>query len=78
MNTYTLVKFLSMDKAVLKRNGNTYVASFSNVPYSGSEVLVFPATTDGSIISFLEEDGGRGYTSLQHFLSQVLNTNRSQ
>jgi len=67
-----------MDKAVLERNSNTYVASFANVPYSGPEVLVFPATPNGSITDWIEEDGGRGYTSLQHFLSQVLNTNRSQ
>jgi len=68
-----------MDKAVLERNGKTYVASFSNVPYSGPEVLVFPATPNGSITDWMEVDGGPGYTSLQDFLSQaILNTNRSQ
>jgi len=79
MNTYRLIKFLDMDRAVLKRNGKTYVASFADVHGSGPEVLVFPATTNGTITDWSEVDGGRGYTSLQDFLSQaLLNTNRVQ
>jgi inosine/xanthosine triphosphate pyrophosphatase family protein len=76
MKTYKLVKFLSTYKAILEQNGNTYVASFADVPYSGPEVLVFPATAEGSITDWSEVDGGRGYSSLQDFLSQELvNTN---
>jgi len=68
---YTLVKFLSMNQAVLQKNGKTYVASFSDV-YTEPEVLVFKSNPDGEILDWSEVDGGRGYTSLQQFLSTVL------
>ncbi|MEI6801226.1 MAG: hypothetical protein WCO04_18725 [Pseudomonadota bacterium] len=69
---YTLIKFLSVNQAVLEKNGKTYVASFADVQYSGPEVLVFKSNPDGEILDWSEVDGGRGYTSLQQFLSTVL------
>jgi hypothetical protein len=68
---YKLVKFLSMDKAVLKKNKNEYyVASFADVPYSGPEVLVFPADKNGAIMDYGEVDGGPGYKSLSDFITE--------
>lgn len=69
---YTLVKFLNVNKAILRYCGETYVASFADVGWSGPEVLVFKSDVDGNILDYIEVDGGRGYTSLQQFLSQVL------
>ena len=77
MNSYKMVKFLNMDKALLAKNGKTFLASFSNVPFTGPEVLVFPCDAEGNITDSLDVDGGRGYQNLQEFLTEVvLNTNR--
>lgn len=65
---YKLVKFLSMDKAVLENQNKYYVASFSDVPITGPEVLVFPADLFGYIMDYGEVDGGRGYKSLAEFI----------
>jgi hypothetical protein len=65
---YKLVKFLSMDKAVLENQNKYYVASFSDVPRTGPEVLVFPADLFGDIMDYGEVDGGPGYKSLAEFI----------
>lgn len=49
------------------KNKKHYVASFAE---SCSEVLVFPARADGTIVDFYEVDGGRGYSSLSQFLDE--------
>lgn len=67
---YKLVKFLSMDKAVLENENKYYVASFSDVPHTGPEVLVFPSDKNGAITDYGEVDGGRGYKSLAEFLTE--------
>lgn len=73
---YKIVKFVSMDKAVLDKNGSYFLASFADVPMSGPEVLVFPSDKNGSIEDWAEVDGGRGYKSLADFLSEkCLSTN---
>ncbi len=74
---YTLVKFLNINKAIISHSGETYLASFADVKSSGPEVLVFKSDVDGNVLDYIEVDGGRGYTSLQQFLSEVLhNSNR--
>lgn len=72
MKKYTLVKFLSLDKAVLKRSDGTYLASFADVPLSGPEVLVFPCDTEGYVDDYTVVDGRKGYRNLQEFLSEHL------
>lgn len=67
---YNFVKFVSMDKAVLHKNGNYFLASFSNVPYTGPEILVFPADKNGSVDDWGEVDGGRNYQNLAEFISE--------
>lgn len=67
---YKLVKFLSMDKAVLENQNEYYVASFADVPRSGPEVLVFPADKNGAIMDYGEVDGGPGYKSLSDFITE--------
>ena len=74
---YKLVKFLSMDKAVLENKNNYYLASFADVPprHLGqgvprpcTEVLVFSADKNGAVADWGEVDGGRGYKSLADFI----------
>lgn len=67
---YKLVKFLSMDKAVLESKNGYYVASFADVPRSGPEVLVFSSDKNGTVADWGEVDGGPGYKSLADFLSE--------
>lgn len=67
---YKLVKFISMDKAVLENKNEYYVASFADVPHSGPEVLVFPADKNGAIMDFGEVDGGPGYKNLCEFINE--------
>lgn len=67
---YNFSKFVGMDKAVLTKNGSYFLASFSDVSWSGPEVLVFPADKNGSVLDWGEVDGGRGYQSLADFLSE--------
>lgn len=74
---YNFLKFLNIDKAILHKEGDFFVASFANVPRSGPEVLVFPANRNGEISEMIEVDGGRGYESLSEFITEnctVLNT----
>lgn len=74
---YNFLKFLNTDKAVLHKEGKFYVASFADVPYTGTEVLVFPSNRDGDISEMIKVDGGRGYTNLSEFITEnctVLNT----
>lgn len=67
---YKFVKFLSMDKAVLSKNDEYFVVSFSSLSFAGPEVLVFPADKNGSIVDWGEIDGGRGYKSLAEFITE--------
>lgn len=74
---YNFLKFMNLDKAILHKEGNYYVASFADVPWSGPEVLVFPANRNGEISSMVEVDGARGYKNLSEFITEnctVLNT----
>ena len=64
---YNLISFLTQTKALLIKNQKYYVASFAE---SCSEVLVFPAREDGTIIDFHEVDGSRGYFNLFQFLDE--------
>jgi inosine/xanthosine triphosphate pyrophosphatase family protein len=67
---YQIVRALNDHEALLYKDQSYFVASFAVVPFSGSEVLVFPATINGKITDSLDVDGGRGYHSLQEFLDQ--------
>jgi hypothetical protein len=67
---YNFVKFVNMDKAVLEKNGNYFLASFANVPVSGPEILVFPADKNGCVTDWGEIDGGRSYENLAEFISK--------
>lgn len=65
---YKFVSFVGFDKAVLSKNEQYFVASFADVPGSGTEVLVFPADRNGAITDWGEVDGGRSYASLSEFV----------
>lgn len=52
----------------MKYRKDYFVASFSDVPHSGPEVLVFPSDSEGNITDWIEVGGGRGYTSLADFI----------
>lgn len=68
---YTFIRTVSPRKALLQNNKKEFfIASFSDVPRTGPEVLVFPANQSGEITDSLEVDGGSGYQSLEDFLSQ--------
>jgi hypothetical protein len=68
---YQFVRNLNDRQALIRKGfGSYFVASFSDVPFSGPEVLVFPASIDGEITDWGEVDGGRGYRSLQDFLTE--------
>jgi hypothetical protein len=71
---YEFVKRLNDRQVLVKKTskcfGDYFVVSFADVPFSGPEVLVFPATSDGKIINWIEIDGGRDYSSLEMFLAE--------
>lgn len=70
MATYKFIQHLNTRQALITKNREFFVASFSDVPFSGPEVLVFPANRDGKITDWGEVDGGRGYKSLSEFLHE--------
>jgi len=66
---YKLLRHLTSDKAILENSSELFLASFSDVLFSGGpEVLVFPCDAYGKVTDWSEVDGGRGYKSLQAFL----------
>lgn len=67
---YQFVRTLNGRQALLSKGNEHFIASFANVYGSGPEVLVFPATAAGEVSDWLEVDGGRGYRSLQEFLTE--------
>ena len=67
---YEFVKRLNDRQVLVKKTSDYFVVSFADVPFSGPEVLVFPATSDGKIINWIEIDGGRDYSSLEMFLTE--------
>ena len=68
---YEFVKRLNDRQVLVKKTMFHYfVVSFANVPFSGPEVLVFPAASDGKIINWGDVDGGRDYSSLEMFLAE--------
>jgi hypothetical protein len=71
---YEFVKRLNDRQVLVKKTSECFddyfVVSFANVPFSGPEVLVFPAASDGKIIDWGEVDGGRDYSSLEMFLAE--------
>jgi len=69
---YQFVKTLNVRQALLQKNGEHFVASFAEVPFSGTEVLVFPADENGEVTDWLEVDGGSHYASLNQFLNENL------
>ena len=53
---------------VLMRDRQTdkfYLMSWADVPFSGQEILVFPADAQGEVTSWLNVAGGRGITWME-------------
>lgn len=53
---------------VLMRDRQTdkfYLMSWADVPFSGQEILVFPADAKGEVTSWLDVAGGRGITWME-------------
>jgi hypothetical protein len=71
---YNFVKNLNFRQALLQKGDEYFVASFADVSCSGPEVLVFPADSSGQITDWLEVDGGKGFYSLEEFLSGALSS----
>ena len=69
MAKYNIVKFQNLDKVILEHQNRYFLASFSDVPYSGPEVLVFQSDEQGNVTDWIEVDGGRGYKSLAEFIT---------
>lgn len=67
---YQFVRTLNDRQALLSKDNEHFIASYADVPFSGPEVLVFPATVTGEVTDWLEVDGGRGYGSLESFLAE--------
>jgi hypothetical protein len=67
---YNFVRLVNNHQALLSKGLSYFVASFSDRPLTGPEVMVFPATIDGKITDWDEVDGGRDYHSLQDFLTE--------
>lgn len=67
---YKFIRTISESQALISKMGKFFVASYSDVPFSGPEVLVFPSDSSGKIMDWGEVDGGRGYQSLESFLAE--------
>lgn len=67
---YKLARFVNFDKALLIKNSEYFLASFSNPPSGGPEVLVFPSDVGGNVVDWGEVDGGRGYNNLAEFIAE--------
>lgn len=66
---YKIIKFIGIDKALLLHDYKYFLASFADVPYAGPEVLVFPSNENGEVLEWIEVDGGRGFRTLEEFLT---------
>lgn len=68
------------DARLLECQGEYYIASATVVPYSGPEVLVFPANSNGEVTDWSEIVGGRGTLNHEEFIVELvdwINDNRN-
>lgn len=68
---YSIVRRLNETRLLAVNGENHYVISYasSERTFGDEEVLVFPATPEGEITSWLEVDGRRGY-NLERFVQE--------
>lgn len=67
MAKYNFLRFLSSMKAIVEKDSQLFVASFSDRVHP-PEVMVFKCDANGNVDNWMDVDGGRGYHSLQEFL----------